>query len=171
MSTHFSHGLAIQVELVAAEANSPSLRVLFHGLETSRRSAFQSSAEACYRQVRGLKRSPCHAAVLHVRTSRLRGMHCQVQALDYEALSGVVVNSGQSRPWAEALIQRRRWAPPRRGFLISSSARPCHTTKTDGVHHCSAMLVSCWLLSWAAQPWISADGECKLSKTITQPPL
>ena len=107
LSTHFSHGLAIQVELVAAEAKSPSdlggspLRVLFHGLDTSRRNAFQSSAEACYRhalQVRGFKRSPCHVAVLHVRTSRLRVMHCQVQTLDHEALSSVAVNLGQSRP-------------------------------------------------------------------------
>ena len=58
LSTHFSHGLAIQVELVAAVAKGPSLRVLFHGLDTSRRSAFQSSAEACYMQLRGPRGAP-----------------------------------------------------------------------------------------------------------------
>ena len=50
--------MAIQVKLVAAVAKGPSLRVLFHGLDTSRRSAFQSAAEACYMQLIGPREAP-----------------------------------------------------------------------------------------------------------------
>ena len=39
--------MAIQVDLVATVAKGPSFCVLFHGLDTSRRNASQSSAEAC----------------------------------------------------------------------------------------------------------------------------
>ena len=42
----------------AAVAKGPSLCVLFHGLDTSRRNAFQSSAEACYMQLVGPKGAP-----------------------------------------------------------------------------------------------------------------
>ena len=43
--------MAIQVDLVAAVAKGSSFCVLFHGLDPSRRNAFQSSAEACKMQL------------------------------------------------------------------------------------------------------------------------
>ena len=45
--------MAIQVKLVATVAKGPSFCVLFHGLDTSRRNASQSSAEACQMQLIG----------------------------------------------------------------------------------------------------------------------
>ena len=47
LAVHFLHGMAIQVDLVATVAEGSSFCVLIHGLDPSRRNAFQSSAEAC----------------------------------------------------------------------------------------------------------------------------
>ena len=43
--------MAIQVDLVSAVAKGSSFSVLFHGLDPSRRNAFQSAAEACKMQL------------------------------------------------------------------------------------------------------------------------
>ena len=58
LAVHFLHGMAIQGKLVAAVAKGPSFCVLFHGPDTSRRNAFQSSAEVCQMQLIGPKGAP-----------------------------------------------------------------------------------------------------------------
>ena len=63
MSAHFSHGLATQIETVAARGKSlsdlggNSSSVLFHALDESRRNASRSSAEACCWDARTVERA------------------------------------------------------------------------------------------------------------------
>ena len=57
LAVHFLHGMAIQVDLVATVAKDSSFCVLFHGLDPSRRNAFQSSAKACKMQLVNRKES------------------------------------------------------------------------------------------------------------------
>ena len=54
-------------------AKGSSLRVLFHGLDTSRRSAFQSSAEACYTEVSDSEALTHLAHAQHLWQSKLFG--------------------------------------------------------------------------------------------------